>query len=346
MRAASGRGGALRAALAALCLAGLGAAGQARADSCSATLSNLSFSAVSPISVTDYFTTGTGSVSCTWNLLSATPPFLLLFPNVVVCVYAGLGSNSLSSNPRTMGNGANRLEYNLYRNATYTPAAIWGQPSLAATPTPFTMTLTSPSLIVGGTIAQAFTVYGKISAGTTLAAVPTVANSNTSYLSSFTGNASISYAFYNLIAPACTAGGSAVFTFQADATVINNCTISAAPLAFGTKGVLSSVSRSTANLSVQCVNNNAYQIALNGGSVALNVANRQMKNIVGVEQVAYRLSASLDGPLWGDGSAGTSVYAGTGNGAAQTVTVYGMVPVQGTPAPGDYKDTVTATIYF
>ncbi len=329
-----------------LCLAALGAAGQARADSCSATMSNVSFSAVSPISASDYVTTGTGSVSCTWNLLAATPPFLLLFPNVVVCVYAGLGTNSLSSNPRTMGNGSNRLEYNLYRNATYAAAAIWGQPSLAATPTPITLTLTSPSLIVGGTLAQPFTVYGKITAGTTLAAVPTVSNSNTVYLSSFSGNASIRYAFYNLVAPACATGGSATFSFQADATVINNCTISAAPLAFGTKGVLSSVSRSTASLSVKCVNNNAYQIALNGGSVALDVANRKMKNTVGAEQVAYRLSASLDGPLWGDGSAGTSVVAGTGNGSTQTVTVYGMVPVQGTPAPGDYKDTVTATIYF
>ena len=55
-------------------------------------------------------------------------------------------------------------------------------------------------------------------------------------------------------------------------------------------------------------------VALNGGSVAGNVANRQMKNTVTTDKVSYLLSATLDGAPWGDGTAGTSMVTGTGTG--------------------------------
>ena len=38
--------------------------------------------------------------------------------------------------------------------------------------------------------------------------------------------------------------------------------------------------------------------------------------------------------------------AGLGTGAAQSYTVYGLVPPQAAPRPGSYSDTVTATITF
>ncbi|RBL65547.1 spore coat U domain-containing protein, partial [Pseudomonas sp. MWU13-2625] len=38
--------------------------------------------------------------------------------------------------------------------------------------------------------------------------------------------------------------------------------------------------------------------------------------------------------------------AGTGTGAAQSLTVYGQVPAQATPKPDTYQTTVTATVYF
>ncbi|EIK97018.1 secreted pili protein involved in motility and biofilm formation [Pseudomonas sp. M47T1] len=41
---------------------------------------------------------------------------------------------------------------------------------------------------------------------------------------------------------------------------------------------------------------------------------------------------------------GTDTVAGTGS--AQTLTVYGQVPVQGVPVPDTYSDTVKATVYF
>lgn len=333
-----------RATAALLVLGWLGCAALARADNCTATMSDISFTSVSPVPGADYYANGSGSVTCNWTVLSPTPPFLLLFPNVVVCVNAGLGSNATGSNPRALGNGALRLNYNLYRDNTYAAASIWGSPALAATPTPITLTGTAP-LLTGGSITRNFTVYGKIAAAA-LSGVATVGNADTVYSSSFAGAASIAYAFYNLVQPACTTGGSATFTFQAQATVVNNCLISAGNLAFGNSSLLNSAKRSTAALSVQCTNNNAYRIALNGGTVSGNVAARRMRKVAGAETISYEISASLDGAIWGDGTGGTSTLSGTGTGAAQTITLYGRVPAQSTPSPGDYSDTVTATIVF
>ena len=320
-------------------------AGSARADSCTATMSDVNFGSVSPLSTADISVSATGTVNCTWSLLSALPPYLVLFPNVTVCVNLGLGDGSVSATPRTLSNGSAKLEYNLYRDNTLTPAAIAGSTTLPSASVPILSILNVPNLLLGGTISQNFTVYGNIPAGAALAAVPTVANADTNYISSFAGHASISYAFYNLVKPACTSGQSSSFAFTVRAKVINDCKINSAPLSFGTVGALTSAVRSTSALSVQCVNNNAYQIALNGGTGAANVGARKMKSTAG-GLVGYRISASLDGPLWGDGTLGTSVVAGTGTGATVSVPMYGMVPVQATPAPDDYRDTVTATVMF
>lgn len=316
-------------------------AGTARADTCSVTMSDVNFGALSPLSATDITTSASGTVTCDWSLIMPT----LLLPNVAVCINLGTGTNSTSSLPRTMGNGAARLQYNLYRDASYAPVAIAGSPSLGLTPTPLSMSLTTPSLVLGGVVHQPFTVYGKISAGAALAAVPTSGNANTTYSASFTGHATIAFAFYNLVKPPCDSGAVAGFSFQASATLVNNCIINATPLSFGSAGLLQTAVRGASQLSVQCVNNNAFQIALSGGSVTNNVNGRQMKN-VGGERIGYRLSSTLDGPVWGDGTSGTTVFSGLGSGAALVIPVYGIVPVQPTPAPGDYHDTVTATVIF
>lgn len=320
-------------------------AGSAHADGCTATMSDVNFGNVSPLTSTDVVVSATGTVNCSWSLISPTPPYLVLFPNVTVCVNIGLGAGSASAAPRTLSNGGARLEYNLYRDASLTPAAIAGATTLPSASIPILSVLNVPNLLLGGSISQTFTVWGKIPAGAALAAVPTVGNTDTDYSASFAGHASISYAYYNLVQPACTSGQTSSFAFTARARVVNDCRINAAPLSFGSAGALSSAVRASSALSVQCVNNNAYQIVLNGGATAANVGARAMKSAAGAT-LGYRISASLDGPLWGDGTLGTGVVSGVGTGAAVSVPVYGMVPAQTTPAPGDYRDTVTATVVF
>lgn len=71
-----------------------------------------------------------------------------------------------------------------------------------------------------------------------------------------------------------------------------------------------------------------------------------MKNVATGEMVGYSLSTTLDGPEWGDGTGGSLTYDATATGFTQNVTVYGRVPSQLTPTPGDYSGRITVTIYF
>ena len=323
-------------------LLGCACATQAQAqNTCSATVVDANFGAISPISGADYTLTGSGTLSCTFAPLAP-----LLTAYVSACLNLNLGTNSLSAPARMLGNGTLRMPYNLYVDASYAPASIWGGPGITGATTSLPVSLSLGLLSLGGTTTKNFSFYGKIPAGAALAAVSTVNNSNTEYSSSFTGAGTLTYAISILAAPTNCLGNSASFGFSVKATAINNCTITATPMAFTTTTVLTGSVRSTSTLTVRCVNNNGYQIALNGGAVAGNVAARKMKNTVSAATIDYQLSGTLDGPLWGDGTAGTAMVTGTGTGNSVPVTIYGRVPAQTTPVPGDYKDTVTATIYF
>ena len=316
--------------------------GAARADSCSATMTDIVFANVSPIAGADSYASGTLTVSCTWGLLTGIPP-QLLFPNAAICVNLGLGSGGSQGQWRTMTGGTGRLPFNLYRDSSYTAAAIWGSPSTPNSPTSINFNL-SAGLLSLGTQTASFTIYGKIP-GNALAGVGTVGNVDTQFSSDFAGEATVSYAFWSLLSAPCTGGASTTVPFRVRATVVNNCVINASNLAFGASTVLTGAVRANAALSVQCTANNAYRIGLNGG---LNgtVAARRMRNAATGETVLYTISGTLDGPVWGDGSLGTGMVTGTGTGAVQSVPLFGSVPKQTTPSPGDYKDTVTATIYF
>ena len=317
-----------------------GASAQAQ-NTCSVSVVDTNFGAVSPISGADYTVTGSGVLSCTFAPLAP-----LLTAYVSACVNLNLGTNSLSAASRTLGNGTQRMPYNLYVDASYAPASIWGGPGVTGALSSLPVSLSMGLLSLGGTKTQNFSFYGKIPAGASLAAVSTVNNGDTEYSSSFAGAGTLTYAISILAAPANCLGNSASFGFTVKATAINNCTITATPMAFSNATILTGSVRSTSTLTVRCVNNNAYQIALNGGTVGANVAARKMKNTATAATVDYRLAGTLDGPLWGDGTNGTAMVSGTGTGNSVPVTIYGRVPAQTTPIPGDYKDTVTATIYF
>jgi len=313
----------------------------ARADSCSASMTDIVFTGVNPTAGTDYYANGTLTVTCSWTLLTGVPP-LLLFPNVAVCVYLGPGSGGGTGNPRYMTSGGNQLPFNLYVDNTYSAASIWGGNGLPASSAYITGTMSG--LLALGTFSRSITVYGKIP-GSALAGVKTAGNADTVYNASFAGFGSIGYAFYGLIPSPCTAGATSTFSFNAKATVANNCLINTGNMVFGSNSVLTSAVRSSAAVNVQCTGNTGYQVSLGAGSSG-DVAARTMRNAATGETIGYRISSTPDGPAWGDGSRGTAVVTGVGSGAAQTITMYGQVPAQKTPSPGDYKDTVIATLVF
>ncbi|WP_296002590.1 spore coat U domain-containing protein [Rugamonas sp.] len=325
--------------------------GTARADDCSMTMTTVNFGAVSPISSSDYTSTGTLGVTCNWTglvtvIVGAVSTTLIIFPNVQVCVSLNTGTNSVgtSAAPRNIGG---LLNYNLYLDSGY--GTVWGGASASGAPTPFTALLSAPILTAATSLSKSFTLYGKIPAGTALAAVPTVANADTPYVSTFSAGAvTLSYQFYALIVPpACpTLNPTTATTFNVQATAINNCNIAVGSLGFGSSSLLSGPVSTSSSLSIQCTNNNSYQIALNGGTVSGNVASRKMKNTGTAETISYRISPTSGGTIWGDGTGSTVMVSGVGTGAAQSVTLFGQVPAQSTPSPGDYKDTVTATVSF
>ncbi len=315
-------------------------AGQARADTCEATMTDINFGTVNLIAGGDVHANGILTVTCTWTLLSPNPPLLLL-PAVTACVNLGVGSGG-GGNPRfLLGAGGQRLAFDLYTNTSYTSAAVWGGPALPGTaPIP----LQFAALLKLGSVSQSFPIYGRIPASA-LAGVGTTGGTSTTYTSSFSGHGTVSFAFTGNLTQPCTSGGSTAFSFNVQATVANDCVIHAASLDFGSNSVLTGTRRTSAALGVQCTANNPYQIVLNGGQNG-SVAQRRMKNPATGETVAYTLSSSMDGPAWGDGSQGTVVFGGTGSGSLQSVPVHAAVPAQRTPSPGSYRDTVTATLYF
>ena len=318
----------------------LGSAMPARADSCSATMTDVVFANVSPISGSDYYATGTLTVNCT---LALGLPSLLL-PNITYCLSLGAGSGGTSGAWRTMANGGARLPYNLYLDSSYGGTAVWGGAAMPANQTPIRETVLAGVLGLG-VYSKSYTIYGKIPASA-LAGVGTSGNANTTYSSSFGADATFTYALSTLLGPpSCTTGTTATLPFQVRATVVNNCIVSASHLAFGNSNLLSGTVSANGAVSVQCTANNAYRVALDGGLNG-SVADRRMRNRLTGETVRYRIATTAGGPGWGDGTLGTLIFAGTGSGALQSLPMVGQVPAQPTPSPGDYKDTVTATIYF
>src|SRR6478752_1824635 len=105
------------------------------------------------------------------------------------------------------------------------------------------------------------------------------------------------------------------------------CTVnSASTLNFGTQGVLSTNVDQTSTLQVTCTNTTPYNIGLDAGTGSgATVATRKLTS--GGATVNYTL-------------------AGTGNGTGQNYTVYGRIPTQSTPAPGNYADTITVTVTY
>lgn len=171
--------------------------------------------------------------------------------------------------------------------------------------------------------------------------MPTANNSNTQYTASFNGTAtSLDYAFYLLGAPSCASltTSSGTLPFNVSATVVNDCLISATNVGFGAAGLLDSALSATGSISARCTNGDAWRISLNGGSGS-NVAARTMQRAGGGGTVGYQLyvDAAHTTP-WGDGTAGTSMATGVGTGNQQVVNVYGAVPAQTTPAPGNGND--------
>ena len=293
----------------------------------------ISFGSVSPISGNAVGATATLTVSCTWQQTTITP-------NALVCL-------NLTGTPRQLTNGSNTMLYDLYQDQNY--GVKWGATSAGTQP--IIVQLQKPVFSGTVTVNSTVTVYGLIAANQPL--VPSVGNVDTIYSQTFTAAQAVMNVGFSLlpiiITPTCAVGGGTTvagsFPFTVNATVTNNCNISATDVAFAPAGLLNTALSATGSLSVQCTNGDAYRIALSGGGTG-NVNARKMTRQGGGGTISYQLYTDAAHAIaWGDATGGT-IAPGSGTGAAQTITIYGVVPVQSTPQPGRYSDTITATIMF
>ena len=134
--------------------------------------------------------------------------------------------------------------------------------------------------------------------------------------------------------------------------VADTCTVNTATLDFGSTGLLATLIDATTTLSVTCTNTTPYSVGLDNG--ANFSTTRRMRQGATANYIGYALyTDSGRTNAWTTASSSTtctttnSCSLGTGNGAAQSITVYGRVPALGTaPTPGAYTDTVTITVTY
>ena len=134
-------------------------------------------------------------------------------------------------------------------------------------------------------------------------------------------------------------------TFSVTATVQATCLISANNLSFGT--YVGSQIQDTSTISVTCTNTTPYNVGLDAGAASgATVTTRQMTGTNYDQLLNYSLYSNTNYTTnWGN-TVGTDTVAGTGTGAAQTLTVYGEVPAGQYIEPDSYADTITATITY
>jgi spore coat protein U-like protein len=138
-------------------------------------------------------------------------------------------------------------------------------------------------------------------------------------------------------------------TFGVSATIVDSCSVSATALGFGNVDPVSLAGTAvdaTTTVDVTCANGTAYDVGLDAGTATgATVTTRQMTS--GANTLNYALySDSGRTTNWGN-TVATDTVTGTGDGTAQSLTVYGRIPSgQGTVPTGAYSDTITVTVTY
>jgi spore coat protein U-like protein len=287
--------------------------------SCTVTFSAVAFgSNIDVLSGASVDSAGTATISCS-NFGSSTNA------NVVVCIGMSDGANATGA-PRKMASGTNRLSYDLYTNSSRSTRWANVQASLPR----YTLTASSPSIAVP--------VYGRIAAAQTTTPVG-------AYLDTITPN--VFWNNFSGTTPTCSSLTKkiTVSTFQVTGTVTANCAVSATNLVFPSQSVINALVDAQSNIFVTCTTSAPYWVGLDGGTTAATNPT-QRKMTLGGQTITYGLYRDIGRSLpWG-ATQGTNTVAGTGSATSTTLPVYGRIPVQTTPAPGTYQDTVVVTVNF
>jgi spore coat protein U-like protein len=127
------------------------------------------------------------------------------------------------------------------------------------------------------------------------------------------------------------------------------CSISTTSVNFGAYDVFATSPRdSTGSVTYNCLLPLSVQISLSRGSSGTFSPRTLVK---GAETLQYNIYLnSTRSTIWGDGTAGTSIYSGAVTifqvNTNITVIAYGRIFAQQDVSAGTYNDTITATINF
>lgn len=137
-------------------------------------------------------------------------------------------------------------------------------------------------------------------------------------------------------------------TFTVQAVINAACDVSATTLNFGAYNPASaSALTGTSTISVYCTGGSPYTTALNVGSGGGTFATRTL--LSGSNTLSFNLYRDAAySQIWGDGTASTYTVAGTGSGllTANTLTVYGQIPISQDKPVGTYTSTITVTVTY
>lgn len=245
-----------------------------------------------------------------------------------VCISIGAGSANDATSRQMVGPAATRTRYDLYKDAARTQ--LWGSWQTG-------YNVSGVQLDVPRNSTRTVTVYARFF-GAQQTARPGA------YSATFTNNPFIGYRNNNG-RPCPFTNNTATTSTSATVTVINSCNVSATNVNFGSSGVLAADRDATGTLTIQCSSTSPYTVGLNGGnSGAANPTLRQMA--FGANIVTYGLYRDAARTLpWG-ATVGVNTASGTGSGLVQNLTVFGRIPPQTTPPPGNYSDTIIATVTY
>jgi spore coat protein U-like protein len=184
------------------------------------------------------------------------------------------------------------------------------------------------------------TIYGRVFAGQQTDPAAT-------YTANFSGALTHTRSRYTTTGQLCPAmtAGALTWPFTVSATVPAKCTVSTATLNFGARTALTANVDASTNLSVACSNGLPYQIQLGTGGfgTATPTTRRMTKAAEFVTYALYRDAARTLAWGW---TLGSNTFSGTGTGLPVSLPVYGRVPVQATPTPGLFTDTVVITVNY
>lgn len=296
----------------------------AQAQTCSATVSSIDFGSPSLLTSGPVDVTGTVTITCT---------SIPLLSVVKVCPGIGAGSGGTDGSGRLMTGTAGSLRYQLYQDAARSIA--WGSldnPVLGTVPAIII------SNLLNGAGSATRTLYARLfgGQGTTVPGA---------YRSSFIGNATLFSYGAELLGTStnCTgfAGTASVRpTFEVTASPAKGCTVAATALTFPTTGVLAQAVTAQSGLTLTCTSQTPYALRLDAGRNADASGDRRMRGPSG-SFITYGLFRD---PAFS--SSWDSGVQASGTGLAQALAIHGRVPVQPTPAPGLYTDTVVVTVTY